>query len=92
MKYEEEGIQVVTLETARSWALSAAATSHFNMTVAVRRGQQRAIGLEGTHTSWEDDPSSLIGSTPQEHRMRSETKPGIRTLTLASWFSHLLAV
>ena len=58
---------------------------------AARRGQQRALGPEGTHTSWEDDASSLIGSTPpgpqDEVRIRAgnqDRHAGILVQRLAS--------
>lgn len=65
VKYPEEGRQLAALGTVRSRALRS--YSNFSpRTVNVRRGQQRALGLEGAHTSWEDDASSLIGSTPSK--------------------------
>lgn len=70
MKCQEESTQVVvTLETARTVFI--AATSHPTMAAEVRRGQQRAMGLDGKKSR-----HLLI--------VHSETTAGVRNLTLAS--------
>ena len=50
VKYQEERTELVTRDS-RSQVLSVSATPHSIRTVEVRRGQQRAAGLEGTQTS-----------------------------------------
>lgn len=61
-------------------------------TVNVRRGQQRALGLEGAHTSWEDDASSLIGSTPPGPQDEVRNKARNPDPHAGIQVSHLLAV